>query len=127
MQCLQFFFKAELLLSMTVKTMSNTIRSSNPRLRNCPHRKHYQPSRPRIIDCCGKIVLPGFIDTHRHLWQTQLKGRHANEQFQEYLLTGNLAVSLHSPNDVFWGELTGALENSGNMNKIGLYIISNES
>lgn len=32
-----------------------------------------------VIDCTDKIVSPGFIDTHRHLWQTPLKGRHANE------------------------------------------------
>jgi cytosine/adenosine deaminase-related metal-dependent hydrolase len=32
-----------------------------------------------VIECTDKIVSPGFIDTHRHLWQTPLKGRHANE------------------------------------------------
>ena len=33
-----------------------------------------------IIDCTDNIVSPGFIDTHRHLWQTPLKGLgHANE------------------------------------------------
>jgi len=32
-----------------------------------------------VIDCTDKIVSPGFIDTHRHLWQTPLKGRHADE------------------------------------------------
>jgi 5-methylthioadenosine/S-adenosylhomocysteine deaminase len=26
----------------------------------------------RVIDAQGKFVLPGFIDTHRHTWQTQL-------------------------------------------------------
>lgn len=32
------------------------------------------------IDCTDKVISPGFVDTHHHGWQTQLKGRHANEQ-----------------------------------------------
>jgi cytosine/adenosine deaminase-related metal-dependent hydrolase len=26
----------------------------------------------RVINCQGKIVSPGFIDTHHHLWQSQV-------------------------------------------------------
>lgn len=40
------------------------------------------------IDCTGKIVSPGFVDTHHHVWQTQLKGRHSEEQLLQYLVTG---------------------------------------
>jgi cytosine/adenosine deaminase-related metal-dependent hydrolase len=29
-------------------------------------------SAVRVIDCQGKIVSPGFIDTHHHLWQSQV-------------------------------------------------------
>jgi cytosine/adenosine deaminase-related metal-dependent hydrolase len=28
-----------------------------------------------VVDCTDKIISPGFIDTHHHLWQTQLKVR----------------------------------------------------
>lgn len=41
-----------------------------------------------VIDCTDKIISPGFVDTHHHGWQTQLKGRHANEQLLEYMATG---------------------------------------
>ena len=36
-------------------------------------------SSTRVIDCKDRLISPGFIDTHRHLWQTQLKGRHLDE------------------------------------------------
>jgi cytosine/adenosine deaminase-related metal-dependent hydrolase len=26
-----------------------------------------------VVDCTNKIICPGFIDTHHHVWQTQLK------------------------------------------------------
>lgn len=28
------------------------------------------PDGSRVMDCTGKIISPGFIDTHHHLWQT---------------------------------------------------------
>jgi cytosine/adenosine deaminase-related metal-dependent hydrolase len=46
------------------------------------------PEGVELIDCTDKIISPGFIDTHRHGWQTQLKGRHADEQLIEYMVTG---------------------------------------
>ena len=53
----------------------------------------------QVIDCSGKIISPGFIDTHHHVWQTLLKGRHANELFLDYMATGttHLHVSRRIP------------------------------
>ncbi|KAI4680319.1 uncharacterized protein J4E84_007967 [Alternaria hordeiaustralica] len=62
------------------------------------------------IDCADKIISPGFIDTHRHAWQTQLKGRHANEQLLDYMVTGNSQSFQYSPEDVFYGQLASLLE-----------------
>ncbi|RAH84309.1 Metallo-dependent hydrolase [Aspergillus japonicus CBS 114.51] len=64
----------------------------------------------QVIDCTGKIISPGFIDTHHHLWQTQLKGRHADHTLIEYMPTGNLQQVTFTPEDIFWGELGGCLE-----------------
>jgi cytosine/adenosine deaminase-related metal-dependent hydrolase len=64
----------------------------------------------KIIGCHGKIVSPGFIDTHHHMWQTQLKGRHGDDLFLDYLPTGNMSASLFTPQDIFWGELACAME-----------------
>ena len=64
----------------------------------------------QIIDCKGKIISPGFIDTHHHLYQTQLKGKHANHTLLEYFPSGNFVAALYSTEDLFWGQLAGALE-----------------
>lgn len=75
-----------------------------------------QPSElVTVIDCSHKIISLGFINTHHHLWQTQLRGRHADHNVLGYMPSGNLTASFFGPSDVFWGQLGGALEalNSG--------------
>ena len=67
-------------------------------------------SSAKTIDCTGKIITPGLIDTHHHLWQTQLKGRHADEQLLEYMGSGNMQSYNYQPSDSFWGQLSGCLE-----------------
>lgn len=32
------------------------------------------PEAAMEIDASGGIVMPGMIDTHRHMWQTALRG-----------------------------------------------------
>lgn len=46
-----------------------------------------------VVDCTDKIISPGFVDTHHHGWQTQLKGRHANESLLQYMVTGEIHIS----------------------------------
>ncbi|KAL7949487.1 Metallo-dependent hydrolase [Trichoderma barbatum] len=66
--------------------------------------------KTQVIDCSGKIISPGFIDTHHHVWQTQLKGRHADHTLLEYVPAGNMQAYNYTPEDIFWGELGGCLE-----------------
>ncbi|PTD08707.1 hypothetical protein FCULG_00011127, partial [Fusarium culmorum] len=63
-----------------------------------------------VIDCTAKLITPGFIDTHHHLWQTQMKGRHADHSLLEYMAPGNMVSRSYKPEDVFWGQLGGCLE-----------------
>lgn len=68
------------------------------------------PANAQVLHCESKIVSPGFISTHHHLHQTQMKGRHPNDTFLEYLPKGNFTGALYSVSDLFWGQLSGALE-----------------
>ncbi|KAK6355496.1 hypothetical protein TWF696_004593 [Orbilia brochopaga] len=51
------------------------------------------PGGAEVIDCTGKLISPGFVDTHHHVWQTQLKGRHANHMLLEYMPTADAALT----------------------------------
>jgi len=63
-----------------------------------------------IIDCTDKLLSPGMIDTHNHLWLTQMKARHAEQTLYEYMYTGNLQSFNFDPDDMYWGQLGGCLE-----------------
>ena len=38
-----------------------------------------------IVDAAGQLVIPGLIDTHRHTWETQLRGLIPEGDFFAYL------------------------------------------
>ncbi|KAF2662600.1 Metallo-dependent hydrolase [Lophiostoma macrostomum CBS 122681] len=63
-----------------------------------------------VVDCTDKIISPGFIDTHHHGWQTQLKGRHANELLMDYMISGNAQSCQYTAVDTFYGQIAGMLE-----------------
>ena len=53
------------------------------------------PPNVEVIDCTDKIISPGLVDTHHHVWQTQLKGRHADQLVLDYMVTGTYTA--HNP------------------------------
>ncbi|KAK1226846.1 hypothetical protein PQX77_010150 [Marasmius sp. AFHP31] len=67
------------------------------------------PPNAQIIDCTNKIISPGFVDGHQHVWQTLNKGRHADASLLEYMPIGNLTSNEHTKEDIFWGQLGGCL------------------
>ncbi|KAF2627673.1 hypothetical protein BU25DRAFT_468706 [Macroventuria anomochaeta] len=72
---------------------------------------HVVPTHMSILIENGKIAKIGSdIETSDGVEQTQLKGRHANEQVLEYMVTGNLQSCQFSLEDVFYGQLAAMLE-----------------
>jgi cytosine/adenosine deaminase-related metal-dependent hydrolase len=75
------------------------------------------PSDTKKMDVTGKIISPGFIDTHKHGWQTAFKTLASNTTLPEYFLRyGEYATAgLLTADDVYLGELVGIYEalNSG--------------
>jgi cytosine/adenosine deaminase-related metal-dependent hydrolase len=64
------------------------------------------------IDVSGQIITPGFIDTHRHGWQTTFKTLGSNTSLAEYVgRYGEFAARpLFSADDVYLSQLAGLYE-----------------
>ena len=80
-----------------------------------------QPAAPAVIDARGRIVMPGFIDTHHHQFETALRSFLAdgmlindgsgspsgNTTYFEFILLKFAPV--YRPQDVYINELFGGL------------------
>ncbi|HEY8002549.1 MAG TPA: amidohydrolase family protein [Solirubrobacterales bacterium] len=63
------------------------------------------------IDAGGRLAIPGFVDTHRHLWQTAMRGICADWTLLDYFLGIRVnAAAVYTPDDVYAGNYVGALE-----------------
>jgi cytosine/adenosine deaminase-related metal-dependent hydrolase len=63
-----------------------------------------------VIDASGMIVMPGFVDTHRHIWQGQLRNTLPNGRLNpDYTrdITGN-ARNIYRAEDVLVGDTLSA-------------------
>src|ERR671936_2173836 len=68
-------------------------------------------SEAEEVDATGMIVMPGFVDTHRHTWQTPVRGVLACCTLDHYFAVMLGSVGAHyRPEDVYVGNLAGALE-----------------
>ncbi|WP_433281949.1 amidohydrolase family protein [Pseudonocardia xinjiangensis] len=69
------------------------------------------PEGTTEIDARGGIVMPGMIDTHRHMWQTAMRGYGADWTLTQYFVWYYLESGKHfRPQDVRAGNLLAAVE-----------------
>jgi 5-methylthioadenosine/S-adenosylhomocysteine deaminase len=69
------------------------------------------PEGTAEIDATGGIVMPGMIDTHRHMWQTAMRGYGADWTLTQYFVWYYLQWGkVFRPEDVYAGNLLAAME-----------------
>ena len=69
------------------------------------------PEGATVIDATGGILMPGMIDTHRHMWQTAMRGYGADWTLTQYFVWYYLeSGKLFRPEDIHAGNLLAALE-----------------
>lgn len=73
-----------------------------------------QPDLPvdaEVIDAEGFIVIPGFIDTHRHTWETAIRNCAPDATLDDYFVAVlDTFAPLYQPDDVYASNLAGSLE-----------------
>ncbi len=68
-------------------------------------------SDAEVIDAPDSIVMPGFVDTHRHTWQAPLRLIASDWTLGHYLTGLHSGFSKHfRPEDTYAGNLIGTLE-----------------
>jgi cytosine/adenosine deaminase-related metal-dependent hydrolase len=64
-----------------------------------------------VVDATDGIVLPGMVDTHRHMWQTAMRGYGADWTLTQYFVWYYLDHGrLFRPEDIHAGNVLAAIE-----------------
>jgi cytosine/adenosine deaminase-related metal-dependent hydrolase len=64
-----------------------------------------------VVDVSGRIVIPGFIDTHRHTWEAAIRNCAPNATLDDYFVEVlDTFAPVYRPEDVYASNLAGSLE-----------------
>ncbi|WP_447553754.1 amidohydrolase family protein [Vreelandella sp. EE22] len=64
-----------------------------------------------IINGDGCIVMPGFVDTHNHMWQTQMRSMFGQSEENLFFPVTHRLAEHFRPADTWVGEYLAAMEN----------------
>ncbi|MDX3852368.1 amidohydrolase family protein [Streptomyces sp. AK02-01A] len=63
-----------------------------------------------VIDASDSILMPGFVDSHLHAWEGQLRGMSPDADFDHYLEVAHKTLgTLFRPHDTYIGNLVSSL------------------
>jgi cytosine/adenosine deaminase-related metal-dependent hydrolase len=69
------------------------------------------PDGALVVDATDGIVMPGMVDTHRHMWQTAMRGYGADWTLTQYFVWYYLDHGkLFRPEDIHAGNVLAAIE-----------------
>lgn len=69
------------------------------------------PTADTVMDLGGKVVFPGFINTHNHLFQTLLKGLGDDMVLSDWLATMTFPAAQYlEPDDTYYAAMLGCME-----------------
>lgn len=60
------------------------------------------PPGARVVDGSGLVALPGFVDTHWHLWNSLLRGTVGDAPGRDYFSVKRGLGPHHEPEDFYW-------------------------
>lgn len=64
-----------------------------------------------VIDAAGFLVIPGFVDTHRHTWEAAIRGVAPDATLDDYFVDILDTFAPHyRPEDVYHSNLAGVLD-----------------
>ncbi|MDO9381109.1 MAG: amidohydrolase family protein [Nocardioidaceae bacterium] len=70
-----------------------------------------QVTDARVVEAAGKVVLPGFVDTHRHTWQSVIRNIGSDWTLGQYFTGIHFGLSrYYRPQDTYIGNLLGVVE-----------------
>ncbi|MET9290725.1 amidohydrolase family protein [Streptomyces sp. NPDC003077] len=62
-----------------------------------------RPADARVLGAAGKLVLPGFVDVHNHLWQSGFRGGCADQDLNGWFRNcHHYVVSRLTPAGIYW-------------------------
>ena len=77
--------------------------------------KNIEVEGANVLDASRMIVLPGLINGHLHTWQTGLRGLAADWTVAQYMQAMHRGLAtLYRPDDIYVGNLLGALNQINN-------------